>query len=420
MKTKLTICLLLILASTCLAQEVVTIDLSADRGPATHRASGFLHAMTATVPEPSLVDPLKPKLFRMWAEDWHGKGEGAFANYARVKKLGARMQVVVSDSTGYPQDGVWPGDDGNWTGWESLVENLVKRAREKRYTFKWDIWNEPNIGYFWKRDQARFFETWIHGYRKIRSVDPKAVIIGPSISGYDRKYLEAFLLHMKANDALPDKLAWHEFGDPKKIPAHADEMRAFMKAQGIKPLPICLNEIINSKQATSPGVTVHYLANLERAGVDGACHACWGDETAGVSACENQSLDGILTHPDKQPRSTWWAYKGYADVTGRLIDLRPSATVDGVAGIDPKTKMVHVVLGRDGKESGPVDVEFLNGSGKVFVHAERIPASGWKALVSPEVATVNADTAEPNRVRVTLPDLSPSDAYIIRLSVRKE
>lgn len=419
MKLLRSFCLLLVTVSVCAAEEFVTIDLTADRGPATHRASGFLHAMSATVPEARLVDPLKPKLFRMWAEDWHGNGEGAFANYARARKLGARMQVVISDSTGYPQAGVWPGDDGDWVAWESLVEGLVDRARTKRYTFEWDIWNEPNIGYFWKRDQARFFETWIHGYRKIRAIDKQAVIVGPSISGYDRKYLEAFLVRMKEEGALPNKLSWHEFGDPKKIPPHVDEMRLFMKEQGIKELPICLNEVINSKQTVSPGITVHYLASLERAGVDGACHACWGDEAAGVSGCENQSLDGILTHPDRQPRSTWWAYKGYADVTGRLVDLSPSAAVDGVAGMDPKTKAVRVILGRDGNESGPVVVEFLHASGRGTVHAERIRASGWKSLASPEVAAISTDyMADPDRIVVTLSDFAPSDAYILWLNAK--
>ncbi len=421
MRFLLSLCLLLALISASLAQEVVTIDLSADRGPVTQRASGFLHAMTAAVPGPELVNPLKPRLFRMWAEDWHGKGEGAFANYARAKKLGARMQIVVSDSTGYPQNGAWPGDDGNWTGWESLVENLVKRAKEKRHAFEWDIWNEPNIGYFWKRDQARFFETWIRGCRRIRALDPKAVIVGPSISGYDRKYLQEFLLHMKANGAVPDKLSWHEFGDPKKIPAHVAEMREFMKAQGIKDLPISLNEIINSKQATNPGITVHYFANIERAGADGACHACWGDEAAGVTACENQSLDGILTHPDKQPRSTWWAYKGYADVTGRLASLEPSAALDGVAGLDLKTKTARVVLGRNGGDAGPVEVEFLGmgALGKtVHVFAERISDSGWKALTSPLIS-LNADyPVLQGRLKITLPDFGPSDAFTIRLSAR--
>jgi len=406
--------ILLILAVTCYAQETVTIDLSADKGPVTYRASGFLHAMSATVPPPSVVDPLKPKLFRMAAEDWHKIGAGAFANYQRVKALGARMQIVVSDSHGYSRAGWWPGDNGDWAQWEAVVERLVRQAQEKGYSVEWDIWNEPNGGYFWKRDQAQFFDAWAHGYRKIRSLDPKAVIVGPSLSSYDRKYLESFLVYAQSNHVLPDVLAWHEFGDPRQIPAHSDEMRKFMAQQDIKIERICLNEIINSKQSLNPGVTAIYFANIERAQIDGACHACWGDKE-GTSACENQSLDGILT-PDKQPRSAWWAYKGYADITGRLVEVRPSASVDGVASLDVRSKTVRVILGRDGGTSGSVEM-LINGlkSQKMHILAQRIPASGWDALAKPETKLDEDYVVTGGRLKVGLPDFGPSDAYVITL-----
>ena len=408
------ILLLLLLATACSAQETVTIDLSADKGPVTYRASGFLHAMSATVPPPSMVDPLKPKLFRMAAEDWHKAGAGAFANYDRVTRLGARMQIVVSDSHGYSLAGWWPGDNGDWKAWEDIVEGLVKRAQDKGYSVEWDIWNEPNGGYFWKRDQAQFFEAWAHAYRKIRSLDPKAVIVGPSLSSYDRKYLESFLLYAQSEHVLPDVLAWHEFGDPRKIPEHADEMREFMAGQDIRIARISLNEIINSKQTLNPGVTAIYFANIERAGIDGACHACWGDKD-GASTCENQSLDGILT-PDKQPRSAWWAYKGYADITGRLVEVRPSASVDGVAGLDVQSKTVRVILGRDGGTSGSVEVNIENlKSSKVHILAQRIPASGWDALARPETKLDADYSVEGGRLKVMLLDFGPSDAYVITL-----
>ena len=411
------ILLLLLLATACSAQETVTIDLSADKGPVTYRASGFLHAMSATVPEPSLVDPLKPKLFRMAAEDWHNIGAGAFANYDRGRGLGAKMQIVVSDSHGYSLAGWWPGDNGDWAQWEAIVERLVRQAQEKGYSVEWDIWNEPNGGYFWKRDQAQFFETWAHGYRKIRSLDPKAVIVGPSLSSYDRKYLENFLLYAQSNHVLPDVLAWHEFGDPRQIPEHADEMRKFMEQQDINIKRISLNEIINSKQTLNPGVTAIYFANIERAQIDGACHACWGDKD-GASACENQSLDGILT-PDKQPRSSWWAYKGYADITGRLVEVLPSANIDGVAGWDAKSQIARAILGRDGG-TGDVEVEFAHVQGsKIHVLAQRIPASGWDALAKPETKLDADYPIEKGRLRLMLPDFGPSDAYLITLRSSK-
>lgn len=417
------VCLLLTPALAFPAQETVTVDFLSDQGAATHRCSGFLHAMSATIPGPELVTPLKPKLFRMAAEDWHHDGRGAIANYARVKGMGARMQIVVSDTHGYSLSNWWPGDNGDWTQWEAIVENTVKRVQQNAMTAEYDIWNEPDIGYFWKRDRERLFETWMHGYRKIRSLDPKAVIVGPSISNFNKDYLQAFLLYAKQNNVLPDILSWHEMSAYKSIPAHVDLMRQFVKDNGISIGKFCINEWIGPKQQTSPGTAARYFASGERAGIDGACHACWGDAVAGCSNCENTSLDGILTGTDKQPRSTWWAYKSYADVSGRLAKVTPGETVDGVAGRDLRSRTARVVLGRDGGSAGDIEMhlvgmrtaEYLIRGGKIHVLAERIPDSGWTALDHPVIELdVDLPVAK-YELTVTLPNFGPSDAYSVTL-----
>ena len=411
------------LVSPSIADEVVRIDLASDQGPATYRASGFLHAMSVLEPSAALVDPLKPKLFRMASEDWHSRGAGAWACYGRAKRLGARMQIVISDSHGYHLAWWWPGDNNDWRAWEALVEGVVKRAQAGKRQIEWDIWNEPNLGCFWGRDRDRFFETWKRGFLKIRELDPGAVIVGPSISSCDKAFLEAFLLYCKVNSVMPDMVSWHEMGSPKVIQGHCDQIRGFMQTNGINPRPICINEMIGPGQTAKPGATVIFFAAIERARVDGACHACWNDEQAGISACENESLDGILTHPDRKPRSTWWAYKAYADVTGRLLKLTPSVTVDGVAGCDADARQVRVVLGRDGGEAADLSVAFENlksvpwlaESGKVRVVAERIAESGWRESPGPSKVLYSMRDVRVGSVMVMLPAFGPNDVFALTL-----
>ncbi len=75
-------------------------------------------------------------------------GSGAFGNYTRAQSLGAVMQIVLSDGwTDYKAP--WPGDDGNWLPWENDITNTVVRATLDNKAFQYDIWNEPDIGYFW-------------------------------------------------------------------------------------------------------------------------------------------------------------------------------------------------------------------------------------------------------------------------------
>lgn len=105
-------CAIAAMSHGSLAAESVSVELSSDLGRATHRASGFPHAMSALEPRPEFVDPLKPKLFPIAAEGWHNEGAGTWASHDRARRLGARLQIVVSDNRGYALANWWPGDVG--------------------------------------------------------------------------------------------------------------------------------------------------------------------------------------------------------------------------------------------------------------------------------------------------------------------
>ena len=49
--------------------ETVAVDFAVIKGPATHRASGFLHSISAEQPDDQLVRQLKPRLFRLHATE---------------------------------------------------------------------------------------------------------------------------------------------------------------------------------------------------------------------------------------------------------------------------------------------------------------------------------------------------------------
>ncbi|PYU94431.1 MAG: hypothetical protein DMG08_07625, partial [Acidobacteria bacterium] len=45
--------------------ETVTVMMDLDQGPATYRATGFLHSFSSDTPSDDLVVPLKPRMFRL-------------------------------------------------------------------------------------------------------------------------------------------------------------------------------------------------------------------------------------------------------------------------------------------------------------------------------------------------------------------
>lgn len=395
------------------ASETVTVNFAVDRGPATQRASGFLHSISNTQPAAAFVNPVKPRLFRCAQST-------CFSIYNRVTPLGSAIQLVISDTYGY--GGPWPGDGGNFTNWENTVKNSVNQAKTNGYTIQWDIWNEPNHSSFWGASQAQFFEAWRRAFLATRAIDPNAVIVGPSVSRFDQAYIQAFLNFAKTNNVLPNIVSWHEYDGGSVLAANVQTMRTWMANNGVNISRISINEMIYDGEYTSPGKTIRYLAGVERSGVESAAHACWPDGS-GNNCFSTRSLDGILTFDGLQARSAWWAYKGYADVTGNVVDLAASTNVDGVAGGDSAQQKASVVLGRTGG-TGSVGIRFvnlnsaayLNGNGTVRVVAQRIPDSGSSALASPTTVIDTNYTITNNEITVILANFSGSEGYTISLT----
>ncbi len=398
--------------------ERVNVDLN-QLGPALeYRASGFLHSITRNSPPDDLIAPLKPRLFR---SRHIGADAGVFLLYPRMTRMGAAIQLVMSDGyTNYKPP--WPGDGGDWSRWELHVTTLVKRVASERMTMQFDIWNEPDNEYFWKPSADQFLETWKRSFRLIRKLNPSVVVVGPSLSNRKSKRLslEQFLLYAKANDCLPDVLSWHQWNT--NLAASVDEVRKFMADNGIRINRISLNEIIPASQMFKPGVLPRYFAEIDRAKVESAAHACW-DEGKGVVNCDNASLDGLLTHPGKQPRSTWHVYAAYGRMTGRVGTVTRSSTVDGLATADRDAVSILVGRLKTGKDPVELAIDFgkalepLTFRGKIHVRAERIADSGPAALEAPNV-TMNEDRdAGVAPLVIPLPDMGDNDAYFVTLTV---
>lgn len=398
--------------------ETVAVDFAVIKGPATHRASGFLHSISAEQPDDQLVRQLKPRLFRL-----HATEALTPTLYRRLTGYGADVQSVMSDSYGYPgPSGIWPGDGGDWTRWENLVEGMVREADSKGLQLQWDIWNEPDSHNFWNRNGEQFFETWKRAVRTIRRVNPKAIIVGPSLSNGPCHYLYGFLLSAHAESVLPDIISWHDM-DPDH-PNNVVNVRKFLAKHGIPDRPISINEFKYSGGTHQPGLIVWWLNHIEEEAPESAAYACWPD-LEGYSNCEADTLDGLLTR-DGLPRAAWFAHKGYAEITGQLVNVEISGSrMAGVAGVDSDMQTGRLILGR--RESvhslseKSVEVVFRNldrvssslKDGEVFVRAERIPDSG--ALDSPQVTISALYKVINNEVRIRLPDFGAFEAYTVVL-----
>ncbi|HUJ75847.1 MAG TPA: hypothetical protein VL359_13375, partial [bacterium] len=343
--------------------ETVTIDCASDLGPFTHCGSGFLYGFSSDGSRPSdgLAAPLKVRLHRARIED-------TLAQAGRMQTLGVQQQIVVSDAWGY--NGAYPGDHGNWGKWEKFIRQQLDLVRKAGVRPQLDLWNEPDHGAFWKRTPEQFIETWVRACRIVRAVEPSAVIVGPSWSNVHpgQRRFDEFLLYCRAHGALPDYITWHF---PKDTPGEVRACREFCAREGIQVKGILINEYCNAHEQTAANTAWH-LAQLERARVDGACHAVWDDT-------RHYDLDGILL--GNAPRGQWWVYRRYAEMEGRLLGATPSANVEAAAAADSRARTLNVLLGRRGGTGLRVVVRldhldalpFLAGEGSVRIMGEQIP-----------------------------------------------
>lgn len=116
-------------------------------------------------------------------------------NYTPDKVLRDRPRGSVGGGAFYP-----PKD---YAKWESLVEAWVRHCvgcygREEVANWYWELWNEPDIGY-WKGTLAEYLKLYDHTAAAIRRVLPEVRVGGPHVtnptSDGSERYLRAFIEH---------------------------------------------------------------------------------------------------------------------------------------------------------------------------------------------------------------------------------
>lgn len=180
--------------------------------------------------------------------------------YRHYWKPGVRYDSVYTGWAYPPKD---------YKKWRALVYEWVKHSLQ-RYgeaevkTWWWEVWNEPNIGY-WKGTQEEYFMLYDFAADAVKKAFPAARIGGPSTTGPGwnkaADYLKNFLLHCaegknyvtgKKGSPL-DFISFHGKGSPKVAngyvqmnmsPELNDVAKGFeiVMASSFKHLPILLTE----------------------------------------------------------------------------------------------------------------------------------------------------------------------------------
>ncbi|MGW4984829.1 RICIN domain-containing protein [Streptomyces mirabilis] len=399
--------LMLALLSTAPSQgaaaTTMTVNLASTRGPSTGVGEGFLYGINEDGSQPAdqYLQPLGINAFRGggwfsggWIKDGYQNGSATRADLdsiiSQAKRLTrlpyhAQYQVLVSDiygaNGGQPSNTKYPCDNGDCSNWISFIDSTVGPLQESGLTFSYDIWNEPDISYFWTRgvNSAQYFQMWDTAYREIRRIAPGAKIVGPSLAFTPQRNpgeWQTWLAHVKAAGTVPDMITNHNEGDVDDPVTVAQSLRSALTSAGIGQLPLSSNEYQPADRQTA-GVTAWYLARFAQSGYANAMRGNW-------VCCVIPNLTGVLTQSGGswQPTGNWWAMRDYADMTGTLVDTSGQVGSTAIAASeDSVNKRAVAVIGDSNGYTGAASVTFdglssvpwLTNDGSVHVTVHRIP-----------------------------------------------
>ena len=345
------------------ADEFIWIDGSDSAGVLNTNIAGFLHGVdNGQDLSDSLVGLLAPQSWRL----------------AKIQTLeeaalhSPDITYVLSDRYawnhgGYQQANPWE----DWTEYETFTLQTLM-ALENYYPEididYWDIWNEPDHPYFWHGSYNQLLELFSRTYDIVKSFDPEAKIVGPSVSWYRPNNpgvanVTSFLADLDSLYGVRlEVVSWHENNSmfdtgvgPERIPGDADQIRAGLEYHfGPGYLPeLHINEFTGTREHLSPGFSLSYLYYLDLSGVDQAMRSCWNVYSGNVPPYDYWcdcwgGLDGMFMEDGHTPQVVFWVYKAYADMTG-LLRLSAVSTENNSCAFAVKndsSETIQVLAGR--------------------------------------------------------------------------
>ncbi len=403
----------------------ITIDLGV-KSKKLESVSGFLHFNELETLK-SNISELKPKFWRFGAKLKENTPKRKQQVNILLKNNIIPILVlsdIYDEEHWYKERGGWIRPSDNPKPFTALVKNLYK---ELGYKVVFDVWNEPNLKEVWGGTREEYFKTFKAAHDALRSSvgGEKALITGPSISAYDKEYLDSFLKYCYENNIRLDILNWHDLGtqtDAVKLQNHVQEARELLKKYpnlGVN--KIYIPEIVGLKEQFNPLTVFTYLYFLEKSNASGGCKACWDNpDIAGENSCWNNSMDGIF-NSEGNPRASWWVYKFYANsLDKRLSSNASQKNLISVSYLNSNNDLCLIVGNLNDATNYNLNVKIKNiinpnsFRGK-SLKLYKIPDIGSEYLEKP-VFVSEYTLLKKNIINVNLKDLRSKTFYYITIS----
>jgi hypothetical protein len=397
----------------------LTVNLASDTGAVLGGASGALYGLSQDgVPGSDLLGPLNIKTIATGPapDSQHPSGHSDQVAPEFFSMGGKWLLDYMQDY--YSQ---WPyqvvGISSYLSAVDTIVAGVANSPDASRYVFV--PFNEPD--WIWYRldpsasdfssQMSQFEQDWTTVYQRIRADDPGALIAGPNTSVYNSTVMGDFLAYAQAHDVLPNVVTWHvlEPGTEESFPSDYANFLALEAQDGIKPLPVDIDEYADRYQLSVPGEMVQLLAMFEDAKVY-ADMPFW-------DIADNYSDTAVR---NDEPNGQWWLLNWYGQLTGHTVSVTPPQpdtldTLNGLAALDARKRQARILVADPSGGSDSVTITGLNSAGfgsAVHVSVESIGWTGYdgSAYTPLDVAETGYRVTN-GSVTVPLGTLDPMSAY---------
>ena len=426
----------LTLRSTCASGVCVSVNARQPLRPVDHAGQGLLHGVFAGADQ-QFLPALNVSMHRGIVPQ--GQNGLDWEEWA-ANSPSWPTTLVISDAWSIVNGGNPPAPTADelpaYEQWLSGYISQVLASGERVDYF--EPYNEPDLNYYSATvaptvTADEMYQLFLASYQVIKSLDPSAQIIGPSMGEFEEwpinfeagMNLVDFLNFAAANGIQLAALTWHEIStyQPRRILNDVTEARRLLQQYPQVGNPkIFINEVGDESTQRSPGWDVNYLAAITDSGVDLAGRTCFEND------CFQPDLDGLLTSDGTQTLPDYWVRAFYGGMAGQMVtasssddSLRSVASYDG-------SKTVDVLLGRGigctdstrcggmGAPAGPVrettTVTVPWGSGTVGIVGRDISGASISPYGQPAPSVSSTLRVPPNGViTLSVPSFADGDAW---------
>jgi xylan 1,4-beta-xylosidase len=268
-------------------------------------------------------------------------------------EIGFMPEALTAAPAGVPYRRPWrPGVDykGITAGWSYPPRDYAKwadvvyqwtrhnverygRAEVERWYF--EVWNEPNLGFYWLGTPEDFYRLHDYGVDAVRRALPDARVGGPDVAGSGGVFMDGFLKHVTTGTNYAtgkagtptDFLSFHAKGQPTVVDGHvrmgiSNQLKtvdeAFTRIAAVPELahePVIIGENDPEGCAACPGPQNAYRNDTMYSSYTAATYArLWQ-----LARSRNVNLEGALSWAFTFVGQPWFA--GYRQLATNGVDL---------------------------------------------------------------------------------------------------